>query len=65
MALVKVGIMAQRAPDGEFLPANPIYQQKRTLPKPKGEYIPYDVLAKVFADKFKAYKTKKDKMEVT
>ena len=57
MALVKVGIIALRSPDGQFLPATPIYkdlpvnERGRTEQEEKatGE------ISKLLAGKFKEY----------
>lgn len=55
MALVKVGVMALRSPEGEFLPEEPVYREIEEEKK-SGEYIPLGELAEIFADKFKAHK---------
>lgn len=55
MALVKIGTMALRSPEGEFLPEEPIYREIEELKK-SSEYIPLCELAEIFADKFKAHK---------
>ena len=67
MALVQVGIIALRAPDGTFLPATPIY---RDLPvnergRTEQEEKATQEISKIFAQKFKEYidgcrKTKKE-----
>jgi len=57
MALVKVGIVALRAPDGSFLPAEPIYKELpvnergRTVQEEKST----EEISKLLAGKFKAY----------
>lgn len=63
MALVPVGIMAMRLPDGNFLPAVPIYREIELSQKEaeKSEYLPLDELAEIFADKFKKHKEATEK----
>ena len=61
MALVKVGTMALRSPEGEFLPEEPIYREIEEQKK-SGEYIPLGELAEIFADKFKAHKAAQRKV---
>jgi hypothetical protein len=61
MALVKVGTMALRSPEGEFLPEEPIYREIEE-PKQSDDYIPIGELAEIFADKFKAYKAARRKV---
>ena len=61
MALVKIGTMALRSPEGEFLPEEPIYREIEE-PKKSGEYIPLGELAEIFADKFKAHKAAQRKV---
>ena len=56
MARVQVGFVADRTPDGNFLPPRPIYREIPDEIVEKDEYLPLDDLAKVFADKFMAYK---------
>ena len=57
MALVQVGIMALRSPDGKFLPATPIYKE---LPVNEGgrtaqeEKTTTDI-SKLLASKYKDY----------
>lgn len=57
MALVKVGIIALRSPDGKFLPATPIYkdlpvnERGRTEQEEKAT----DEISKLLAGKFKEY----------
>lgn len=57
MALVQVGIVALRSPDGKFLPATPIYKE---LPVNERGHTDQeekcnDEIAKVLARKYKAY----------
>lgn len=57
MALVKVGIIALRSPDGNFLPATPIYKE---LPvnergRTEQEEKATDEISKLLAGKFKEY----------
>ena len=61
MALVQVGTMALRSPEGEFLPEEPIYREIEG-PAKSGEYIPIDELAEIFADKFKDHKAARRKV---
>lgn len=61
MALVKIGTMALRSPEGDFLPEEPIYREIEE-PKKSGEYIPLGELAEIFADKFKAHKAARKKV---
>ncbi len=61
MALVMVGTIALRSPDGNFLPAKPIYREIEE-PKETSEYLPFDELAEIFADKFKTYKAAQRKI---
>lgn len=61
MALVKIGTMALRSPEGEFLTEEPIYREIEE-PKKSGEYIPLGELAEIFADKFKAHKAAQRKV---
>ena len=61
MALVKVGVMALRSPEGEFLPEEPVYREIEEEKK-SGEYIPLGELAEIFADKFKAHKAAQRKV---
>ncbi len=57
MALVQVGFMALRSPDGNFLPATPIYKELpvnargRTTREEKAT----DEISKILAAKFKEY----------
>ena len=57
MAMVQVGIVAIRAPDGSFLPATPIYkdlpvnERGRTEQEEKAT----SEISKLLAGKFKAY----------
>lgn len=55
MPYIQVGVIALRTPDGEFLPAQPIY---RDIPEPPPgkDYIPADELADIFAEKFKKHR---------
>lgn len=55
MALVQIGTMALRSPNGEFLPSVPIYRET-AQEDPESEYIPVDELAEIFANKFQAFK---------
>lgn len=55
MARIQIGIIAYRKPNGDFLPAIPIYRDVATE-RPIEELLPIDELAEIFADKFKAYK---------
>ena len=57
MALVKVGIIALRSPDGNFLPATPIYKE---LPvnergRTEQEEKATDEISNLLAGKFKEY----------
>ena len=61
MALVRVGTMALRSPEGEFLPEEPIYREIEEQEK-SGEYIPLAELAEIFADKFKTHKAARRKV---
>lgn len=65
MALVQVGVMALRSPNGEFLPSEPIYRDISEEQENKSEYIPMDELAEIFADKFKAHKAAKSSHKKT
>ena len=56
MALVQVGAMALRKPNGDFLPMQPIYREFAEESEQQSEYTPLDELAEIFADKFKARK---------
>lgn len=52
---VQIGTAALRSPDGEFLPAEPIY---REIPDDECQdvgYIPGNVIFDIFADKCKNY----------
>ena len=57
MALVQVGIIALRSPDGEFLPATPIYkdlpvnERGRTVQEEKAT----EEISRLLAQKFKEY----------
>lgn len=57
MALVKVGIIALRSPDGNFLPATPIYKELpvnergRTAQEEKAT----EEISSILAQKFKEY----------
>lgn len=57
MALVQVGIIALRSPDGDFLPATPIYkdlpvnERGRTVQEEKAT----EEISRLLAEKFKEY----------
>lgn len=57
MALVQVGIIALRSPDGDFLPATPIYkdlpvnERGRTTREEKAT----EEISRLLAEKFKEY----------
>lgn len=57
MALVQVGIIALRSPDGDFLPATPIYkdlpvnERGRTVQEEKAT----EEISRLLAKKFKEY----------
>ncbi|SCJ79192.1 Uncharacterised protein [uncultured Flavonifractor sp.] len=57
MALVKVGIIALRSPDGDFLPATPIYkdlpvnERGRTAQEEKAT----EEISRLLAERFKEY----------
>ena len=62
MAMVQVGVMALRTPDGEFLPATPIYKEipdedfNKKTGMTHAEERACDELAVLLAKKFKQYK---------
>lgn len=57
MALVKVGIIALRSPDGKFLPATPIYKEfpVNERGRTEQEEKATDEISKLLAVKFKEY----------
>jgi len=59
---VQIGTAALRSPEGEFLPAEPIYrEEEQRAPKAAGQsYIDADVLSEIFASKYKRYKEEKE-----
>ena len=56
MALTEVGIMARRSDDGGFL--EPVMITRDIGKKEEAEFdeLPYDDIARIFADKFLAYR---------
>ena len=56
MALTEVGIMARRSDDGEFL--EPVVITREISKKEEAEFdeLPYDDIARIFADKYLAYR---------
>lgn len=52
---VQIGTAAVRSPEGEFLPAEPIYRELPSETDQSAEYIPGDVLFDLFADKCQNY----------
>jgi len=63
--LVQVGTAAIRTPQGDFLPAEPIYRELTERdPEHEPEYIPEDVLFDLFADKCKNYIRKEKECRV-
>ncbi len=62
MAMVQVGVIALRTPDGNFLPATPLYKEipDENINKETGmthaEESAYSDLATMLAKKFKQYK---------
>lgn len=54
---VQIGTAALRSPEGDFMPAVPIYrEEERRSPKAAGtSYIDADDLANIFASKCKEY----------
>ena len=54
---VQIGTAALRSPEGDFLPAEPIYRsEERRSPKAEGQsYIDADVLGDIFASKCSNY----------
>lgn len=65
MALVQVGIMARRSPSGDFLPAVPIYRDSEEIANKNSEYIPFDELAEIFAQKIKLHKAAEERLKKT
>ena len=59
---VQIGTAALRSPEGDFLPAEPIYRsEERRSPKAAGQsYIDADVLSEIFASKYRRYKEEKE-----
>lgn len=57
MALVKVGIIALRSPDGEFLPATPIYKELTVNERGRTglEETETSEISKILAMKYKEY----------
>ena len=51
---IQVGVISARAPDGSFLPAQPIYT-RRTPELEKAEVESLRPVAKIFAEKFAQY----------
>ena len=51
---IQVGVISARAPDGSFLPAQPIYT-RRTTELEKAEVESLRPVAKIFAEKFAQY----------
>ncbi len=60
---VKIGTAAIRSPQGEFLPAEPIYREERKKPavQPDKAYIPEDELLEILASKCKKLKKETSK----
>lgn len=61
MPFVQVGITAARAPDGSFLPSVPIYAEVPEVTKEglaPAEDKALDDISRIFAEKFRQYKTK-------
>ncbi len=70
--IIQIGTMALRAPDGSFLPSQPIYrevtvpdEEEVTDKPPYGEFDDFDLnmLAEVFYRKYKAFKKAKEAQE--
>lgn len=57
MALVKVGLIALRSPDGEFLPATPIYKEIPVNERGRTELEEAAVseISRILAMKYKEY----------
>ena len=51
---IQIGVIAARAPDGSFLPAQPIYT-RRTPEAEAAEKAALIPVAKIFAEKFAQY----------
>ena len=51
---IQIGVIAARAPDGTFLPSQPIYT-RRTPELEKAEVESLRPVAKIFAEKFAQY----------
>ncbi len=52
---VQIGTAALRSPEGEFIPAEPIYREIPSESDKHTEYISEDILFNLFADKCKSY----------
>lgn len=58
MALVQVGHVGIRGPDGRVIREQPIYRDLPEITETEeneGSYLPLDELAEVFAKRYKAY----------
>lgn len=62
---VQIGTAALRSPEGEFLPAEPIFREEgqRSPKAAEQSYIDGDVLADIFASKYKKFKEERKKCE--
>lgn len=59
---IQIGVISARAPDGEFLPAVPIYT-KRTPEAAEAEAAALRPVVKIFAEKFAHYLRETRKIE--